>query len=188
MKCNSPELKIIITERGNTLEKRHCPAGKESGCVHCKTCSITSGYAGAGAFSDGKFNLGTAYGGTLGEELGEDTATRYIDEVDKILNIIWSVCLSRTSIFAFIPLFFKASMRRLAAMAAPPIRSDVLMISTLMCIKVYANVRFLEDILDISSKLSAISWEKISKLKRFSANFRALTPIFWASSGWSAMR
>ncbi len=86
LKCNSPELKIIITERGNTLEKRHCPAGKESGCVHCKTCSITSGYAGAGAFSDGKFNLGTAYGGTLGEELGEDTATRYIDEVDKILN------------------------------------------------------------------------------------------------------
>ena len=85
-------------------------------------------------------------------------------------------------------MFFKASMRRLAAMAAPPSRSDVLMISTLMCIKVYANVRFLEDILDISSKLSAISWEKISKLKRFSANFRALTPIFWASSGWSAMR
>ena len=103
-------------------------------------------------------------------------------------TLIWSVCLSRTSIFVFIPLFFKASMRRLAAMAAPPIRSDVLMISTLMCIKVYANVRFLEDILDISSKLSAISWEKISKLKRFSANFRALAPIFWASSGWSAMR
>ena len=93
---------------------------------------------------------------------------------------------------AFLPLFrcfFKASMRRLAAMAAPPIRSDVLMISTLMCIKVYANVRFLEDILDISSKLSAISWEKISKLKRFSANFRALAPtLFGSSSGWSAMR
>ena len=83
---NSPELKIIITERGNTLEKRHCPAGKENGCVHCKTCSITSGYAGAGAFSDGKFNLGTAYGGTLGEELGDDKANRYIDEVDKVLN------------------------------------------------------------------------------------------------------
>ncbi len=83
---NAPEMTIAITERGNTLEKRHCPAGKNSTCIHCKTCSITSGYAGAGAFSDGKFNLGTAYGGTLGEELGDDTANLYIDEVDAILN------------------------------------------------------------------------------------------------------
>ncbi len=86
LRKNSPALKIAITERGNTLEKRHCPAGEEKTCVHCKTCSITSGFAGAGAFSDGKFNLGTAYGGTLGEELGDAKATRYIDEVDKILN------------------------------------------------------------------------------------------------------
>ncbi len=83
---NDPGMKIAITERGNTLEKRHCPAGKNSTCIHCKTCSITSGYAGAGAFSDGKFNLGTAYGGTLGEELGDDTANLYIGEVDAILN------------------------------------------------------------------------------------------------------
>ena len=83
---NLPEIKIVITERGNTLENRHCPAGKNNTCVHCKHCSITSGYAGAGAFSDGKFNLGTAYGGTLGEELGDDVANKYIDEVDKILN------------------------------------------------------------------------------------------------------
>ena len=86
LRQNNPALTIAITERGNTLEKRHCPAGRERGCVHCKTCSITSGFAGAGAFSDGKFNLGTAYGGTLGEELGDDKANRYIDEVDKILN------------------------------------------------------------------------------------------------------
>ena len=83
---NIPDIKIVITERGNTLENRHCPAGKNNTCVHCRHCSITSGYAGAGAFSDGKFNLGTAYGGTLGEELGDDTANEYIDEVDKILN------------------------------------------------------------------------------------------------------
>lgn len=83
---NNSELKIIIIERGNKIDKRHCPAGKDRGCVHCKICSITSGYAGAGAFSDGKFNLGTAYGGTLGEELGDGRANLYIDEVDKILN------------------------------------------------------------------------------------------------------
>ncbi len=83
---NCPDMVIAITERGNELEKRNCPAGKNNKCVHCKICSITSGYAGAGAFSDGKFNLGTAYGGTLGEELGDDIANLYIDEVDKILN------------------------------------------------------------------------------------------------------
>jgi uncharacterized FAD-dependent dehydrogenase len=83
---NDSNLKIVITERGNTIENRHCPAGREKTCIHCKICSITSGFAGAGAFSDGKFNLGTAYGGTLGEELGDDTANFYINEVDKVLN------------------------------------------------------------------------------------------------------
>ncbi len=86
LKENNCNLKIVITERGNTLEKRKCPAGRNSKCIHCKTCSITSGYAGAGAFSDGKFNLGTAYGGTLGEELGDTLANKYIDEVDEILK------------------------------------------------------------------------------------------------------
>lgn len=86
LRRNAPDMTIAITERGNELEKRVCPAGKNNTCVHCKICSITSGFAGAGAFSDGKFNLGTAYGGTLGEELGDDVANHYIDEVDKILN------------------------------------------------------------------------------------------------------
>lgn len=86
LRRNNPGLKVAITERGNTIDRRYCPAGKEHTCIHCKICSITSGFAGAGAFSDGKFNLGTAYGGTLGEELGDDTANLYINEVDKILN------------------------------------------------------------------------------------------------------
>lgn len=86
LRKNAPEYKIAITERGNRLEKRVCLAGKEKTCAHCKICNITSGLAGAGAFSDGKFNLGTAYGGTLGEELGEDKANKFIDEVDKILT------------------------------------------------------------------------------------------------------
>ncbi len=85
-KKNNPETSVIIIEKGVALEKRHCPAGHNKSCVHCGICSITSGYAGAGAFSDGKFNLGTAYGGTMGEELGEITAMKYIDEVDDILK------------------------------------------------------------------------------------------------------
>ena len=85
-KQNSPDAKIIIIEMGFTLDKRHCPAGHNKKCIHCNVCSITSGYAGAGAFSDGKFNLGTAYGGTMGDELGEITAMKYIDAVDDILR------------------------------------------------------------------------------------------------------
>ena len=55
-------------------------------CVHCNICSITSGFAGSGAFSDGKYNLGTSYGGTLGEELGDNLAIKYIYKVDEILS------------------------------------------------------------------------------------------------------
>ncbi len=86
LKQNSPDMKIVIIEKGFDLVKRHCPAGSDRKCIHCKICSITSGYAGAGAFSDGKFNLGTAYGGTIGEDLGEETAMKYINEVDNILH------------------------------------------------------------------------------------------------------
>ena len=88
---NLPGIRVVITERGNTLEKRHCPAGKNNTCVHCKHCSITSGFAGAGAFSDGKFNLGTAYGGTLGEELGDDVVNEACDG----LNILHTETLGR---------------------------------------------------------------------------------------------
>ncbi len=83
---NDPNRKVAIIEKGRTLTKRKCPASDTQSCVRCGICSITSGMAGAGAFSDGKFNLGTAYGGTLGEELGEKMATYYIDEVDRILS------------------------------------------------------------------------------------------------------
>ena len=83
---HQPHCHIVILEKGLPLDKRHCPAGKEKSCLHCGICSITSGYAGAGAFSDGKFNLGTAYGGLMGDELGEDIAMQYINEVDHVLE------------------------------------------------------------------------------------------------------
>ena len=86
LKQNKPDIKVIIFDIGHKIDKRFCPASKNNGCVHCKVCSITSGFAGAGAFSDGKFNLGTAYGGTLGEILGDDVAMEYINEVDNTLN------------------------------------------------------------------------------------------------------
>lgn len=86
IKQNSADTSVTIIELGHELEKRHCPAGHNKACVHCKVCSITGGYAGAGAFSDGKFNIGTAYGGHMGEELGERVAMKYITEVDRVLE------------------------------------------------------------------------------------------------------
>lgn len=83
---NDPSLTIEIFDKGLPLEERYCRAAHGGTCVHCKNCSITNGFAGAGAFSDGKFNLGTAYGGTLSEELGEDLTMHYIKEVDKIIS------------------------------------------------------------------------------------------------------
>lgn len=80
-------LKIALIEQGNELAKRVCPMHTTKGaCSHCNTCAITHGIAGAGAFSDGKFNMGTAYGGTLGEELGEELTMKYINQLDSILG------------------------------------------------------------------------------------------------------
>lgn len=79
-------IKIAVIEQGKELSNRSCPMHTTKGaCCHCSTCAITHGIAGAGAFSDGKFNMGTAYGGTLGEELGEDLTMTYINQLDHIL-------------------------------------------------------------------------------------------------------
>ena len=86
LRKKDPALSIAIAEKGRTVEQRKCPAAGGKGCVYCPVCSITSGFAGAGAFSDGKFNLGTAYGGTLGEELGEQLAMEYINRVGAVLD------------------------------------------------------------------------------------------------------
>ena len=80
------DISIAILEKGHSLEKRVCPASSGKPCANCKVCSITSGLAGAGAFSDGKFNLGTSYGGNLGSILGEDIAMKYINETYDILS------------------------------------------------------------------------------------------------------
>ena len=82
-----PELKIAVFELGNPLERRRCPIDgkKVKSCIKCKTCAIMSGFGGAGAFSDGKYNITNAFGGTLYEHIGRDTAIdlmRYVDEIN----------------------------------------------------------------------------------------------------------
>ena len=79
-----PDLKILMIEKGRPIEKRVCPKRKTKVCVGCKPCNITTGFAGAGAFSDGKLSLSPDVGGTLPEILGYDRALELIHRSDSI--------------------------------------------------------------------------------------------------------
>ena len=82
-----PELKVAVFEAGHSLEKRRCPidGDKIKSCIGCKSCSIMSGFGGAGAFSDGKYNITNDFGGTLYEYIGKKQALdlmHYVDEIN----------------------------------------------------------------------------------------------------------
>lgn len=79
-----PDLKILMIEKGRRIEERQCPKRKTKVCVGCQPCSITTGFAGAGAFSDGKLSLSPDVGGNLPEILGYDKAVELIHESDEI--------------------------------------------------------------------------------------------------------
>lgn len=79
-------LKVGVFEMGKPLEKRKCPIDGEKikTCVRCKSCSIMSGFGGAGAFSDGKYNITNDFGGNLHEYIGKTKALELMRYVDRI--------------------------------------------------------------------------------------------------------
>ena len=84
---HQPGLKIAVFETGHALDKRHCPidGDKVKTCIGCKSCSIMNGFGGAGAFSDGKYNITNDFGGTLYEYIGKQKALdlmKYVDEIN----------------------------------------------------------------------------------------------------------
>ena len=86
MQRNS-QLKIAVFEAGVPLKDRHCPIDgkKVKSCIKCKTCAIMNGFGGAGAFSDGKYNITNDFGGTLFEYIGKEQALelmRYVDDIN----------------------------------------------------------------------------------------------------------
>ena len=83
---HNPELKVAVFEAGHALDKRKCPidGDKIQTCIGCKSCSIMSGFGGAGAFSDGKYNITNDFGGTLYEYIGKARALELMHYVDKI--------------------------------------------------------------------------------------------------------
>ena len=86
LKKRRPKLKVGVFEAGQELHKRKCPIDgvKVKSCINCKSCSIMSGFGGAGAFSDGKYNITNDFGGTLYEHIGRNEAIELMKYVDQI--------------------------------------------------------------------------------------------------------
>jgi len=82
----APSLKVAVFEAGKRLEERKCPidGDKVKSCINCKSCAIMRGFGGAGAFSDGKYNITNDFGGTLYEHIGKDRALELMHYVDTI--------------------------------------------------------------------------------------------------------
>lgn len=83
----APDLKVAVFEAGHELKRRKCPIDgtKINSCVGCDSCSIMSGFGGAGAFSDGKYNITNDFGGSLYEYIGKNEAIdlmKYVDDIN----------------------------------------------------------------------------------------------------------
>ena len=97
MMLKQPEAKVLLIDKGHPIAKRSCPileekiklcppaAGRKefAGCL--PACSITAGFGGAGAYSDGKFNITTEFGGWLTDYLSPSKVLeliRYVDDIN----------------------------------------------------------------------------------------------------------
>ena len=86
---NGSNDEITIIEQGRLIENRVCPKNKTKDCIHCKPyCNITSGFSGAGAFSDGKLSLNREVGGDFPSLVGEDFLKSCIPTADKAKSIL----------------------------------------------------------------------------------------------------
>jgi len=82
---HTSDKKVLIVEKGRSIDKRHCPKEETKTCVSCKPyCHITTGFSGAGAFSDGKLSLSYEVGGDLPKLIGSNKVQEYIEYTDKI--------------------------------------------------------------------------------------------------------
>ncbi len=81
-----PDLKVLALDQGKDIYTRSCPivAGKVKECIHCKVCDTMCGFGGAGAFSDGKFNFTTQFGGWLTDFMAPETVMELIEYVDSV--------------------------------------------------------------------------------------------------------
>jgi uncharacterized FAD-dependent dehydrogenase len=80
----NPKIRTLLIDKGRTIEKRRCPARVKGHCLNCDPCGITSGWSGAGAFSDGKLSLSPDVGGRLTDYMSREEAQEEINYADKI--------------------------------------------------------------------------------------------------------
>ncbi len=89
----NPKLKVLLLDKGRDIKNRICPllthklqscpkTGTNQGCL--PSCSITTGFGGAGAFSDGKFNITSQFGGWLDEYIDEERLLNLINYCDQV--------------------------------------------------------------------------------------------------------
>ncbi len=97
----SPESKIVLIERGHSIFSRVCPvvAGKVQKCINCNPCAIMNGFGGAGAFSDGKFNFTTEFGGWLNDYMDDSDVMGLIEYVDSV-NVSFGATTQRFSTYS----------------------------------------------------------------------------------------
>ena len=98
LKNSNPGLDIVMIEQGQNILKRNCPIvdKKVKECIKCKACGIMNGFGGAGAYSDGKYNFTTQFGGWLNDYLSDEDVLELIEYVDKI-NVEFGATLDRYS-------------------------------------------------------------------------------------------
>ena len=96
-----PDKKIVIVERGHSIFRRVCPivSGMSDKCVNCKSCAIMNGFGGAGAFSDGKFNFTTEFGGWLNDYMDDAEVMDLIEYVDSV-NVSFGATEERFSTYS----------------------------------------------------------------------------------------
>ena len=92
----NPSLRVALIESGNRLENRKCPIDGEkiTKCINCPSCAIMNGFGGAGAFSDGKYNITNDFGGTLYEHIGKTKALELMTYVDS-LNVEYGGAMTK---------------------------------------------------------------------------------------------
>ncbi len=85
----NPDRKVVLLEQGKDLKNRYCPmiTKKTDKCINCNPCAIMNGMAGAGAFSDGKYNITAEYGGWLDQFISKQKVLEYIEQANDILEI-----------------------------------------------------------------------------------------------------
>ncbi len=145
----APEKKIFIIEKGKRIEDRLCPKREDGKCRGCSPCNITTGFSGAGAYSDGKLMLSPEVGGILNEYVSDSELRELIDYVDRIYL---SYGADRSLYGTGQPELVNRLMRRAIRSNIKFVECPVRHIGTERCAEIYSRIQ--KDLLDGGVEIS----------------------------------